>query len=103
MSLLAIASDVISSAQLRLETAAQNLANAATYGYKRKISFAELLSGQSTATTGLLPQSAIDFAPGKLVHTGNPTDLALTGPGFFNCAHRDRADLPAQRQLQPQR
>lgn len=52
--------------------------------YKRRIAFAELLEPRASA--GSLPAnvgSAVDFTAGKLVQTGSPYDLAISGPGFF--------------------
>lgn len=52
--------------------------------YKRRIAFAELLepargAGEVPAKVG----SAIDFSAGKLVQSGNPFDLAISGKGYF--------------------
>ncbi len=83
MGLLTSASQILSGQQTRLEAAAQNIANSSTPGYKRQISFAELMANPGAMIGGLQSQSKTDFTPGKLIETGNPTDLALTGPGFF--------------------
>jgi flagellar basal body rod protein FlgG len=73
----------------RVETAAQNVANSATPGYKRAIAFDAVLAAQTmpitTTDAPSAPELAIatDFSAGKLLHTGSPWDLALNGPGFF--------------------
>jgi flagellar basal-body rod protein FlgF len=79
-----IAMSAISQAQSRVEIAAQNLSNAATPSYKRRIAFSTLVE-KDKANRNSIPQVnlAIDQRPGKLIETGNPANLALTGPGFF--------------------
>ncbi|MBI3679864.1 MAG: flagellar hook-basal body complex protein [Acidobacteria bacterium] len=75
-----------------LELLANNLANAATAGYKADREFystyiaPEALDGPG----GTLPVSApvvernwIDFAQGVLGTTGSPLDFSIAGPGFF--------------------
>ena len=72
----------------RLATIADNIANSATYGYKRaEADFSSLVieSGEGTysaggvrvSTTRLIDQS------GPLATTSNPTDLAVRGRGFL--------------------
>lgn len=78
-----------------LEMLANNLANAATAGFKLDRESYSLyvaaealdpaLAGEAPLP-GLLPvieRHWTDFRQGALVATGNPTDLALSGPGFF--------------------
>ena len=76
---------------------AQNLANAATTGYKRDLpqfqSFPETLLRSTVSTPGAsvgglgsgvgVRALATDFAPGALQQTGNPLDIALTGNAFL--------------------
>jgi flagellar basal-body rod protein FlgF len=84
--------------EYRQGVVANNLANAETTGFRRAVAvFAErdpardagLRGGPSDATLGAMTggtwagRTEIDFQPGSLVHTGNPTDVALDGPGFF--------------------
>lgn len=85
-----------------LDTAANNLANAGTNGFRAaRESFSGVLAqGLATGSTGLaadgasqvgetvngfgvLGGTAADFGQGPLVTTSNPLDLALSGPGFF--------------------
>lgn len=87
--MMTLATALISRETGRVETAAHNIANVATPGYKREIAFEDVLaSGRSTgatsSTTALAPSGiATDFSAGKLVHTGNPMDFSISGPGFF--------------------
>lgn len=57
---------------------ANNLANAATRGFRAEQPFARLLDGARAAT-----DTALDTTPGTLTSTGNPLDLAMEGDGFF--------------------
>ncbi|MFT4025410.1 MAG: flagellar hook-basal body complex protein [Novosphingobium sp.] len=85
------ASATLSQSQQRAEIAGQNIANSTTPGYKRRISFAELVDTRTSGgAAGAQIGSAIDPAPGKLVQTGNPYDLAISGPGYF-AVRRDDA------------
>jgi flagellar basal-body rod protein FlgF len=80
-----LALSTILQAQRRVEVAAQNLANVTTSGYKRRVAFSTLLRGDGS---NLNPtpnvELVIDFRPGKISNTGNPTDLAIAGPGYFS-------------------
>jgi flagellar basal-body rod protein FlgF len=74
-----------------LDILANNLANAATSGFKADREFystylAPELSNQTEATVGEAPvvqRQWTDFGQGTLAETGNSTDLALSGNGFF--------------------
>ena len=72
----------------RLATIADNIANSATYGYKRaETEFSSLVieSGQGTYSAGgvrVTTQRVID-QPGALATTNNATDLAVRGRGFL--------------------
>lgn len=82
--LVASASAILSQSQQRAEIAAQNVANATMPAYKRRVAFAELLERRaSTGGAQTNVSSAVDFTAGKLVQTGNPYDLAISGTGFF--------------------
>lgn len=74
----------ITQAQRSVEIVGQNMANAATPAFKRRVAFAQLV-GLDNSRENALPQIsvAIDNRPGKLVQTGNPSDLALSGAGVF--------------------
>ena len=84
-----------------LDTAANNLANAGTNGFRAQrdtfrgvlasgFSYDQIASGQTGSQVGdsingfgVLGGSAIDLGQGAVVPTGNPLDLALSGQGFF--------------------
>ena len=71
-----------------LELLANNLANQATAGFKADRAAYNLYSALPTrwAAAPVLPvveRQWTDFSQGTLTSTGNPTDVALSGPGFF--------------------
>ncbi len=85
-----------------LDTAANNLANAGTSGFRAgRESFRGVLSsglsesgwgavadgasqvGETVNGYGILGGVSADFTQGPMVTTGNPLDLALSGAGFF--------------------
>ncbi len=75
-----------------LDLLANNLANAATSGYKGDKEFYSLFSSKSAEAgddDGYLPKLPsvdhhwTDFSQGLLETTNNPLDLALSGDGFF--------------------
>jgi flagellar basal-body rod protein FlgF len=78
-----------------LDTAANNLANAGTVGFRaQRDYFRSVLAGigdESSASQvgsaindfGILGGNLIDQGQGTIAATGNPLDLALNGPGFF--------------------
>jgi flagellar basal-body rod protein FlgG len=78
----------LSASERRLETVSNNVSNISTPGFKRQISFEEVMSGRESASPEALRQRA-DFAQGQLSKTGNPLDLAISGPGFFRLRSGD--------------
>ena len=78
-----------------LDTAANNLANAGTVGFRaQRDYFRSVLAGIGNETSpsqvggavndfGVLGGNLIDEGQGAVTATGNPLDLALNGPGFF--------------------
>jgi flagellar basal-body rod protein FlgF len=76
-----------------LDTAAANLANASTPGYRAEREFfrSALLGpdaldsqlGETVNNYGLLGGDRLSLAQGALEQTGNPFDLAIEGQGFF--------------------
>jgi flagellar basal-body rod protein FlgF len=80
-----------------LDTAANNLANAGTNGFRaQRDYFSDVLAGgldqdpetasqvgQSVNGFGVLGGNRLDLGQGELRATGNPLDLALEGQGFF--------------------
>lgn len=93
--------------QLKVDTVANNLANVNTTGFKAsRVAFKDLAyldlpkggpAAQGAAAAGATPPAPVvqvgtgvgpgtilrDFSPGQLEATGQPFDLALDGPGFF--------------------
>jgi flagellar basal body rod protein FlgG len=76
------------------EVIGENIASSSIIGFKKQdISFAAIQAGAMPPPGGVagmpqhfsLPQAnaTTDFSPGELTHTGDPTDLALEGRGFF--------------------
>ena len=83
---------------VRLETLSNNIANASTPGFKRDLAVFEARYAEATARGQDYPGShsrndlgggiqlagtKTDFSPGPLKKTGNDTDLAIQGEGFF--------------------
>jgi flagellar basal-body rod protein FlgG len=78
----------------RLERTGMNIANAGTVGYKRDIvsavPFAARLAPSQDAGLAAAPDPVVtvhtDARPGTLKSTGQPLDVALAGPGWFEVA-----------------
>src|SRR4051794_1852636 len=80
---------------VRQDQISNDLANAATPGYKadrsQQQSFADLLlqnqaTGQTIGKLGvgpLITRTVTDFSPEPLRDTGEPLDLAVAGDGYF--------------------
>ena len=78
-----------------LDTAANNLANAGTVGFRaQRDYFRSVLAGSENEESpsqvgdavndfGVLGGNRIDLGQGTVTATGNPLDMALNGPGFF--------------------
>jgi flagellar basal-body rod protein FlgF len=74
-----------------LDLLANNLANTSTSGYKADREFystylsADAINNSDPAVgdSPVVQRHWTDFAQGSLTSTGNPTDLALSGRGFF--------------------
>ena len=78
------AAAILLSSEKRVEAAGQNIANVRTPSYKRQVSFDAILSSQDAAPK-TLPERLhfTDLSSGKLIPSGNPFDLAISGPGFL--------------------
>lgn len=95
----AIAARSMSDDLARLASISQNLANAATPGYKAELAvarpFAEVLQAATAAgpTSWVAPlpvlHTAIDQRAGALLPTGAALDVAIEGPGWFELAGPD--------------
>ena len=69
-----------------LDATANNIANASTPGYRAdRITFKEMLGKARSADTTLVDTGAVslDQAPGTILPTGNPLDVALQGDGYI--------------------
>jgi flagellar basal body rod protein FlgG len=73
-----------------LDLLANNIANAATPGFKADREFYDLYMTEDAAAGDGMParvpdvrQRWTDLSQGAIKSTGNPTDLAITGSGFF--------------------
>ena len=84
-----------------LDTAASNLANAQTPGYRAEREYfrsallgpdaADSQLGRTVNNYGLLGGDRLSSAQGALQSTGNPLDLAIQGEGFFRMGSATRA------------
>jgi flagellar basal body rod protein FlgG len=84
--LTAIAASGLRSRMESLDLLANNIANAATGGYKSDREFYSLYTAaeaESSSTMPLIERPWTDFSQGTLRATGNPLDCALSGKGFF--------------------
>jgi flagellar basal-body rod protein FlgF len=66
-----------------LDLVANNLANAATSGYKAEHDYHQILADPSAPGGGSWKLQWADQAQGILTPTGKMTDIAISGPGFF--------------------
>lgn len=89
-SITAIAASGLRSRMESLELLANNIANAATGGYKADREFYSLYvapEAQDSDTPGTMPvieRHYTDLSQGVITPTGNPLDVALSGRGFFS-------------------
>jgi len=72
-------------AERRLDVIAHNLANLGTTAFKRQESFTRSLDSATLhgRRRDIAVRALVDFTQGGLRRTGNPTDLALMGAGWF--------------------
>lgn len=72
---------------IKLDVAANNIANATTAGFKSDRVFFNLLTRDVSENSAVTPAFSsivkIDFNPGNLQRTGNSLDLAIEGGGYF--------------------
>lgn len=87
---MSIASTIVLSSQMALETQmdviANNIANQSTPGYKaEEIDFAQYVQSDGTESDAYVQTTGTsrDLRQGPLSKTGNSLDLALQGPGFI--------------------
>ena len=79
--LIESATAIMGGAQRRLEIVSSNVANISTPGFKRQVSFSDLVAGTSSSDVAV--RAKADLVQGKMSTTGNPLDVAISGPGFF--------------------
>ncbi|MEO8592513.1 MAG: flagellar basal-body rod protein FlgF [Candidatus Solibacter sp.] len=85
----AIAASGLRARMESLDLLANNIANAGTGGYKADREFNSLYMApeaeglDNTSAMPLIERPWVDHAQGTLQSTGNPTDIALSGKGFF--------------------
>jgi flagellar basal-body rod protein FlgF len=91
--LSALAASGLRSRMESLDMLSNNLANATTAGYKADREYYGLYVGAGTGLDSADPLASkfpviesqwTDYSQGLLEPTGNPTDLALSGKGFFS-------------------
>jgi len=86
-SLITSAEAVMRASERRLEAASANVANVSTPGYKRQVTFADLVGASDALDADtvdtLLTRVRADMTQGKLAATGNPLDIAISGDGMF--------------------
>jgi flagellar basal-body rod protein FlgF len=78
--LLELGEVMVTAAQRRLETVAQNVTNLTTSGFRTGVSFQDSIVSEAQA--GTLSVST-DFSQGSMRATGEMFDLALASGGFF--------------------
>jgi flagellar basal-body rod protein FlgF len=79
-----IAARMASGPDERMETIANNMANYAVPGYRRRMSVTEPFASHLRRNTeDIKPSMNVDFSQGALRPTGNPLDFGINGEGFF--------------------
>lgn len=82
--LIDMAAGILSQSERQVEIAGQNISNVTTPGYKRRISFSNLVSEPiRNIPPNTQPSIITDISAGKLINTARPLDMAISGPGFF--------------------
>ena len=77
----------------RVEMSATNVANSSTSGFKRNLFVTR--TGEATFETQL-SDMRVDESAGKLIQTGQPLDVAITGTGYFQVRLGDQLLLTRQ-------
>jgi len=90
---------MLTSSERRLEFASRNVANTSTPGYKRQVSFDDVVASARPTTTPSVSAYS-DFSQGVLRQTGNALDLAITGAGFFAVRSDDQVFYTRDGQFQ---
>lgn len=85
--LIDAATAVMRASHQRIDSAAANVANSSTPGFKRHLRSAEQAPPPFDAA---LAQLRVDLSAGSLNETGRPLDLAINGTGFFQLRAGER-------------
>lgn len=84
----------------QLDRVANNVANTGTSGFKADhlhYFMSENPGPKSDRTPSYKPNPAIDFSQGAIQKTGNVTDVAINGEGFFTIMGKDGSSLYTRR------
>jgi flagellar basal-body rod protein FlgF len=81
--LIESARGVLSLSERRLEAAANNVANLTTPGFKAERLYSDVSAAADLRAPETLMTKRLDLSQGRLTKTGNPLDLAISGPGMF--------------------
>ncbi len=85
--------------QQQLERVSHNLANADTAGFRQtRVTFREVLVDESRGVSQVASGGmALDLTEGAVETSGNPLDVAITGPGFFRVEGGERGQVALTR------
>jgi flagellar basal-body rod protein FlgG len=97
--LIESATGILSASERRLENVSSNVSNISTPGFKRQISFEEVLNDRDGATVLPSVEHKADLSQGQLTRTGGPLDLAIGGQGFFRLRAGDQTLYSRQGQF----
>lgn len=74
----------LNAASANLDTIGNNIANSATYGFKgANVSFADVFAGSGAGLGVKVSGVSQNFKDGNITTTNRPTDVAISGGGFF--------------------
>ncbi|MBJ2107564.1 flagellar hook protein FlgE [Proteus terrae] len=74
----------LNAAAANLDTIGNNISNSATYGFKSaNVSFADVFAGSGAGLGVKVAGISQNFKDGSITTTNRPTDVAISGGGFF--------------------
>ncbi|WP_337236224.1 flagellar hook protein FlgE [Proteus faecis] len=74
----------LNAAAANLDTIGNNISNSATYGFKgATVSFADVFAGSGAGLGVKVAGISQNFKDGSITTTNRPTDVAISGGGFF--------------------
>lgn len=74
----------LNAAAANLDTIGNNISNSATYGFKgANVSFADVFAGSGAGLGVKVAGISQNFKDGNITTTNRPTDVAISGGGFF--------------------